>query len=142
MFAIGGKKDQAKAAAQRSAHKPGYASSPYTPASSSKAGGYPAGPGGGTLSMYAEAPGAQVALEDFELFALDRMRVLKAIDDGVSSGKKVPEMEILIQQQADKHLKTTDPYTGAPADQAALAKDEVGPPLARPYTRNSAPFVI
>jgi hypothetical protein len=88
MFAIGGKKDQAKAAAAaatRSAFKPG-----YTPGSAGGSGGKTGGmgslPGGARLSMYANAPATEVALEEFELFALDRMRVLKAIDDGLSRG--------------------------------------------------------
>ena len=34
------------------------------------------------LSMYGKAPTEEVALEEFELFALDRIRVLKSIDDG------------------------------------------------------------
>ena len=128
MFAIGGKKDQAKAAAAKQQLKPG-----YQVGASSVGGGVAGGimmggmklPGGAKLSMYANAPAAEVALEDFELYALDRMRVLKAIDDGLSRGKKPAEMETLIQAEVDKHLRTVDPYSGKPVDDAALTKDEV-----------------
>ena len=53
--------------------------------------------------MYAHAPSKEVALEEFELYALERMRVLKAIDDGLSRGKKPAEMELLITKE-DKLL--------------------------------------
>lgn len=112
MFSIGGKKDQAKAAAAKAAPRSA-SKSPYPLSNLPK------------LSMYADAPSADIALEDFELYALDRMRVLKAIDDGMSRGKKPAEMEVLIQEEANKHLKTTDAISGRGADDAALTKDEV-----------------
>ena len=37
-----------------------------------------------------------VELEEFELFALDRIKLLKAIDDGLSTGKKGVEMKTVI----------------------------------------------
>ena len=111
MFSIGGKKDQAKAAAARAAPRSASKSRPLSNLPK--------------LSMYADAPSADIALEDFELYALDRMRVLKAIDDGMSRGKKPAEMEVLIQEEANKHLKTTDAISGRGADDAALTKDEV-----------------
>ncbi|KAL6191117.1 hypothetical protein ACLB2K_037509 [Fragaria x ananassa] len=49
-----------------------------------------------TLPLYRSAPALDVRLEDFELFAIDRLRVLKGISDGLSRGKKHDEMEKLI----------------------------------------------
>ncbi|OMO88119.1 DNA primase, large subunit, eukaryotic/archaeal [Corchorus olitorius] len=48
-----------------------------------------------TLPLYRSAPPLEVRLEDFELFALDRLRVLKGISDGLSRGRKPEEMEKL-----------------------------------------------
>ncbi|KAB2624968.1 DNA primase large subunit [Pyrus ussuriensis x Pyrus communis] len=48
-----------------------------------------------TLPLYRSAPALEVRLEEFELFALDRLRVLKGISDGLSRGKKPDEMQKL-----------------------------------------------
>lgn len=48
-----------------------------------------------TLPLYRSAPPLEVRLEDFELFAMDRLKVLKGIADGLSRGKKPDEMEKL-----------------------------------------------
>ncbi|KAL6185844.1 hypothetical protein ACLB2K_041967 [Fragaria x ananassa] len=50
-----------------------------------------------TLPLYRSAPALDVRLEEFELFAIDRLRVLKGISDGLSRGKKHDEMEKLIK---------------------------------------------
>ncbi|XP_057949616.1 probable DNA primase large subunit [Malania oleifera] len=50
-----------------------------------------------TLPTYRSAPPLEVRLEDFELFAIDRLRVLKGISDGLSRGKKPEEMEKLVR---------------------------------------------
>ncbi|KAJ4710801.1 DNA primase large subunit [Melia azedarach] len=47
------------------------------------------------LPLYRSAPPLEVRLEDFELFAMDRLRVLKGLSDGLSRGKKPEEMEKL-----------------------------------------------
>ncbi|KAJ8759213.1 hypothetical protein K2173_006673 [Erythroxylum novogranatense] len=49
-----------------------------------------------TLPLYRSAPSLEVRLEDFELYAIDRLRVLKAISDGLSRGKKPEEMDKLV----------------------------------------------
>lgn len=49
------------------------------------------------LPLYRSAPELQVRLEDFELFAIDRLRVLKGISDGLSRGKKPDEVETLVK---------------------------------------------
>ncbi|KAE8705473.1 DNA primase large subunit [Hibiscus syriacus] len=49
-----------------------------------------------TLPLYRSAPPLEVRLEDFELFAMDRLRVLKGISDGLGRGKKPEEMENLV----------------------------------------------
>ena len=69
MFTVGGKKDQAKARGRLKSAGPKSAQKPLGPSARLA-----------KLSMYADAPSADVAIEDFELYALDRMRVLKAIE--------------------------------------------------------------
>ncbi|KAK9933481.1 hypothetical protein M0R45_020678 [Rubus argutus] len=49
------------------------------------------------LPLYRSAPALDVRLEEFELFAIDRLRVLKGISDGLSRGKKHEEMEKLVR---------------------------------------------
>ncbi|KAL5188054.1 putative DNA primase large subunit [Glycine soja] len=50
-----------------------------------------------TIPLYRSAPPLEVRLEDFESFAIDRLRVLKGISDGMSRGKKAEEMENLVK---------------------------------------------
>ncbi|KAI4336560.1 hypothetical protein L6164_015073 [Bauhinia variegata] len=50
-----------------------------------------------TIPLYRSAPPLQVRLEDFELFAMDRLRVLKGISDALSRGKKPEEMQKLVK---------------------------------------------
>ena len=77
--------------------------------------------------MYTDMPSADISLETFEAFALDRMRVLKAIDDGLSQGKKPAEMEQLMNEETGKHLRVADVAPGdfSSVGGAALSKDEV-----------------
>ncbi|KAL2343479.1 hypothetical protein Fmac_004764 [Flemingia macrophylla] len=51
-----------------------------------------------TIPLYRSAPALEVRLEDFESFAIDRLRVLKGISDGLSRGKKPDEMENLVKE--------------------------------------------
>ncbi|XP_073277438.1 probable DNA primase large subunit [Primulina huaijiensis] len=51
-----------------------------------------------TIPLYRSAPAIEVRLEDFELYAVHRLRVLKGISDGLSRGKKVNEMEKLVNE--------------------------------------------
>ncbi|KAL7241294.1 hypothetical protein ACSBR2_006836 [Camellia fascicularis] len=57
-----------------------------------------------TLPLYRSAPSLEVRLEDFELFAIDRLRVLKGISDGLSRGKKPDEVEILVRDTWKKNM--------------------------------------
>ncbi|KAG6486618.1 hypothetical protein ZIOFF_055196 [Zingiber officinale] len=47
------------------------------------------------LSFYRSAPALEVRLEDFELYGIDRLRVLQGISDGLPRGKRPEEMEKL-----------------------------------------------
>ncbi|KAL8519043.1 hypothetical protein ACS0TY_010114 [Phlomoides rotata] len=51
-----------------------------------------------TIPLYRSAPELEVRLEDFELYAVSRLRVLKGISDGLSRGKKSNEMENLVKE--------------------------------------------
>ncbi|XP_049391549.1 probable DNA primase large subunit [Solanum stenotomum] len=48
------------------------------------------------LPLYRSTPPLEVRLEDFELYSIDRLRVLKGISDALSRGKKPDEMEKLV----------------------------------------------
>ncbi|KAL3511460.1 hypothetical protein ACH5RR_030861 [Cinchona calisaya] len=58
-----------------------------------------------TLPLYRTAPALEVRLEDFELYAIDRLRVLKGISDGLSRGKKPDEMEKLANELWKLHMR-------------------------------------
>ncbi|XP_062149819.1 probable DNA primase large subunit [Alnus glutinosa] len=57
-----------------------------------------------TFPLYRSAPPLEVRLEDFELFAIDRLRVLKGISDGLSRGKKPEEMEKLVRDMLKANM--------------------------------------
>ncbi|KAI5679393.1 hypothetical protein M9H77_10343 [Catharanthus roseus] len=58
-----------------------------------------------TLPFYRSAPALEVRLEDFELYAIDRLRVLKGISDGLSRGKKPDEMEKSVNELWKSHMR-------------------------------------
>ncbi|KAF9686164.1 hypothetical protein SADUNF_Sadunf03G0130000 [Salix dunnii] len=57
-----------------------------------------------TLPLYCSAPSLEVRLEDFELYAIDRLRVLKGISDGLSRGKRPEEMDKLVNDLWKAHM--------------------------------------
>ncbi|KAJ4830275.1 hypothetical protein Tsubulata_021748 [Turnera subulata] len=65
----------------------------------------PSGDAVPTLPLYRSAPPLEVRLEDFELYAMDRLRVLKGISDGLSRGKKPEEMEKLVTDLWKTHMR-------------------------------------
>lgn len=58
-----------------------------------------------TLPLYRSAPSLEVRLEDFELYAIDRLRVLKGVSDGLSRGKRPEEMEKLVNDLWKAHMR-------------------------------------
>lgn len=58
-----------------------------------------------TLPLYRSAPVLEVRLEDFELYAIDRLRVLRGISDGLSRGKKPEEMMKLVEELWKLHMR-------------------------------------
>ncbi|XP_038694733.1 probable DNA primase large subunit isoform X2 [Tripterygium wilfordii] len=59
------------------------------------------------LPLYRSAPLLEVRLEDFELFAMDRLRVLRGISDGLSRGKKPEEMQKLVNDLWKTNMRHT-----------------------------------
>lgn len=57
------------------------------------------------LTMYHWPPIEEVALEEFENFALDRLRVLKNIEDAKTRGKKHEEMDSLVDELWRRHMR-------------------------------------
>ncbi|CAN1253786.1 Probable DNA primase large subunit [Linum perenne] len=51
-----------------------------------------------TLPLYRSAPPLEVRLEEFELYAIDRLKVLMGISDGLSRGKRPDEMEKMVSE--------------------------------------------
>uniref|UniRef100_A0A0E0AIL6 DNA primase large subunit C-terminal domain-containing protein n=1 Tax=Oryza glumipatula TaxID=40148 RepID=A0A0E0AIL6_9ORYZ len=73
------------------------------------AAGVGCGGGAGGLPTYRVAPQLEVRLEEFELFAIDRLRVLKGIADGLSRGKRPEEMEKFVKELWKAHMRHQDP---------------------------------
>lgn len=67
---------------------------------------YGGGVGGSRVSMYQVAPEADLSLEDFEQYALDRLRVLVAIEENRSRGKRVEEVESAVIELWKKEMRT------------------------------------
>ncbi|CAM6091310.1 unnamed protein product [Calypogeia fissa] len=72
--------------------------------------------GGSRLSFYLNSPQGEVALEEFEQFALDRLRVLKGIEDGKSRGRKVDDLEAPILDLWRKHMRSPNAADGVNKD--------------------------
>ncbi|XP_047968030.1 probable DNA primase large subunit [Salvia hispanica] len=64
----------------------------------------PAGHAAPTIPIYRSAPELEVRLEDFELYAVHRLRVLKGISDALSRGKKPNEMENVVKELLKVHM--------------------------------------
>ncbi|KAL0364343.1 UNVERIFIED_CONTAM: putative DNA primase large subunit [Sesamum angustifolium] len=60
------------------------------------------------IQLYRSAPELEVRLEDFELYAVHRLRVLKGISDGLSRGKKPNEMEELVNELWEVNMKRSE----------------------------------
>ncbi|KAL0925589.1 hypothetical protein M5K25_003944 [Dendrobium thyrsiflorum] len=60
------------------------------------------------LSLYRCAPSLEVRLDDFELYAIDRLRVLKGISNGLSRGKRPDEMETLVNELWRTNMRHPD----------------------------------
>ncbi|GMH02268.1 hypothetical protein Nepgr_004107 [Nepenthes gracilis] len=58
-----------------------------------------------TIPLYRSTPELEVRLEDFELFAVDRLRVLQGISHGLSRAKKPEEMEKLVSDLWKAHMR-------------------------------------
>ncbi|CAA7014979.1 unnamed protein product [Microthlaspi erraticum] len=61
-----------------------------------------------TLPLYFTAPPMEVRLEEFELFAIDRLRVLKGVSDGLARGKNPKEMDDLVSTLWKEHMRHSD----------------------------------
>lgn len=58
------------------------------------------------VSLYDQPPNEDIKLEEFEKYALDRVRLLTAIENALSSGKKPEELQELIKKKSeDLNLK-------------------------------------
>ncbi|ERN09898.1 probable DNA primase large subunit isoform X1 [Amborella trichopoda] len=62
-----------------------------------------------SLPLYRSAPELEVSLDDFELYAIDRLRVLKAMSDGLSRGKKPDEIGALVTELWKEHMQHPNP---------------------------------
>mmetsp|Transcript_27730 Transcript_27730/g.60595 ORF Transcript_27730/g.60595 Transcript_27730/m.60595 type:complete len:507 (-) Transcript_27730:294-1814(-) len=76
------------------------------------------------LSMYPAPPQEEIAIEDFERTALDRLRVLKGIEEAMTRGTKPQEMEGVVQRLQQQHLPLLDAVTQE-ADTERELKDAV-----------------
>mmetsp|Transcript_35010 Transcript_35010/g.58869 ORF Transcript_35010/g.58869 Transcript_35010/m.58869 type:complete len:513 (+) Transcript_35010:83-1621(+) len=76
------------------------------------------------LTMYPAPPQEEVALEDFERTAIDRLRVLKGIEDAMTRGTKPTDMEVVVQKLQQQHLPLMDVVTRE-GDEERELKDAV-----------------
>ncbi|XP_020591204.1 probable DNA primase large subunit [Phalaenopsis equestris] len=60
------------------------------------------------LSIYRCAPNLEVRLDDIELYAIDRLRVLKGISNGLSRGKRPDEMETMANELWRTNMRHPD----------------------------------
>ncbi|KAJ1735584.1 DNA primase subunit pri2 [Coemansia biformis] len=79
------------------------------------------------LSVYADAPELEVSIEEFETFALDRLQVLRAIEDAQLRAKGDDDMLRRVNEALDKHLPLHTNRSRLPARQlmAERRKDHV-----------------
>ncbi|KAJ2001773.1 DNA primase subunit pri2 [Coemansia thaxteri] len=79
------------------------------------------------LTVYAEAPDVEVSIEEFEAFALDRLQVLRSIEDAQLRAKGEDDMRKRICEALDKHMPTHTNRSKLPARQlmAERRKDHV-----------------
>ncbi|KAJ7524492.1 hypothetical protein O6H91_17G007600 [Diphasiastrum complanatum] len=61
---------------------------------------------GSRLSLYETAPNVEVSLEEFEQFALDRLRVLKGIEEVRARRKRLEELDTVVIDLWRKHMRT------------------------------------
>ncbi|CAG7903843.1 unnamed protein product [Brassica rapa] len=60
------------------------------------------------IPLYLTAPPLEVRLEEFELFAIDRLRVLKGVSDGLARGKNPKEMDDVVDALWKEHMRHSD----------------------------------
>ncbi|KAJ0256166.1 DNA primase large subunit [Hirschfeldia incana] len=60
------------------------------------------------IPLYLTAPQMEVRLEEFELFAIDRLRVLKRVSDGLARGKNPKEMDDVVDALWKEHMRHSD----------------------------------
>mmetsp|Transcript_27483 Transcript_27483/g.65469 ORF Transcript_27483/g.65469 Transcript_27483/m.65469 type:complete len:516 (+) Transcript_27483:54-1601(+) len=60
------------------------------------------------INIYDAPPSDEVSMDEFEQFALDRMRVLKVIDQGKARGLKPDELHEAIKRSCDTYLPMRD----------------------------------
>ncbi|KAL1207595.1 putative DNA primase large subunit [Cardamine amara subsp. amara] len=60
------------------------------------------------LPLYFTAPAMEVRLEEFELFAIDRLRVLKGVSDGLARGRNPNEMDDLVGDLWKENMRLSD----------------------------------
>ncbi|GMH36669.1 hypothetical protein BSKO_04542 [Bryopsis sp. KO-2023] len=71
-----------------------------------------------SVTMYESIPDGEVAIEDFEHLAIDRLKVLRAIDDGRSARKQEDQIQERVQEVFNESMKG-----GSPKE--ALLKDSI-----------------
>ncbi|DBA73367.1 TPA: hypothetical protein ACH3X1_011411 [Trebouxia sp. C0004] len=73
----------------------------------------------GHLSFYTDPPSTIICIEDFERYAIDRLRVLKGIEEAKAKGFKPHEVQEKARKLANEHLKALDPKQNLFKDHAS-----------------------
>jgi hypothetical protein len=82
------------------------------------------------LSMYAEPPSGEIKMEDFETFAIDRLCVLKTIEEQKAKGTKPDGMAAKVKEVESKYIGST--ATLSRKVLAALVRDARSGPVQAP----------
>lgn len=69
-----------------------------------------------SLSMYSELPAGEICIEEFEQAALDRLRVLKGLDELKAKGFRPDQLQERAHQLAEAHLKASTREASARKD--------------------------
>ncbi|KAA6417087.1 MAG: putative DNA primase large subunit-like [Trebouxia sp. A1-2] len=78
----------------------------------------------GHLGFYTEPPSTIICIEDFERYAIDRLRVLKGIEEAKAKGFKPHEIQEKARKLASEHLKVAF-MTQAGLDYDQCTSDEL-----------------
>ncbi|KAI7849928.1 DNA primase large subunit Spp2 [Circinella umbellata] len=77
------------------------------------------------LNFYSKAPPAEITIEEFETYALDRLQVLKTLETASLRNKHGPEFKKQVDQALEKHLPLKSNLSQSPSLLEERRKDHI-----------------